>query len=79
MKRALTKKEYDRLVEEESKLKHICKCGHRVIITNQQSKVLCDWCGNYVFKNKKEEFKYRMKEKMIRGKKNKMEMEKYNN
>lgn len=40
-----------------------CKCGHTVIIMNTD-KVLCSWCGNYVFKDDKTEFMYRMKENL---------------
>lgn len=59
-------KEYERRAEELDKVKYICKCGHRVIIPKGVDKQLCDWCGNYVFKDKNEEFKYRLQEKMRR-------------
>lgn len=40
-----------------NKIKYYCpKCGHAVIIHNHINKVLCDWCGHYVYKNKKVEF-----------------------
>ena len=38
-----------------------CKCGKTVEFWHGESKVLCTWCGNYVFKNDKEEFNYKMK------------------
>ena len=38
-----------------------CKCGHKVFIT-KYDKIICSWCGNYVFKDKKKEFDYRLKE-----------------
>lgn len=41
-----------------------CMCGHSVIIPPHVDKVLCRWCGNFVFKNKEVEFKYRLKEKI---------------
>ena len=41
-----------------------CSCGHSVMITGKNSKTVCNWCGKYVFKNKKEEFEYRMREKL---------------
>ena len=44
--------------------KYICKCGHRVIIPFDKDKKLCRWCGRYVFKNKKDEFVYKLKEKI---------------
>ena len=67
MKKVLTNKEYKRLTEEYEKVKYICKCGHRVVIPKFIDKVICNWCGNYVFKNKKDEDLYRIKEKMSRS------------
>lgn len=46
------------------KLKYKFECGHIVIITTNENKKICSWCGKYVFTNKKEEFKYRINEKM---------------
>ena len=42
---------------------YICKCGHRMLISHDMDKRLCKWCGVYVFKDEKEEFKYRFLEK----------------
>ena len=39
-----------------------CKCGHSVVIKPQQEKKLCNWCNKYVFKNEKDEFKFRLEE-----------------
>lgn len=64
MEKLLTEKEYERMTEEYDKVKYRCKCGHRVIITSKQDKNLCDWCGHWVFKNKKDEFMFRVKEKI---------------
>lgn len=41
------------------------KCGHQIQILDNQ-KAFCKFCGRYVFKNKKEEFNYRLKENQIR-------------
>ena len=41
-----------------------CKCGHSVDVLGK--KKICTHCGNYVFKNKEEEFKYRLEEKIKR-------------
>lgn len=39
---------------------HKCgKCGHTQFL-GKQDKIICDWCKNYIFKNKKDEFMYRM-------------------
>jgi len=51
-----------------TKARIYCNCGHSVNISSDKDKVLCDWCGNYVFKDKKTEFEFRMKEKMNNGK-----------
>lgn len=65
MEKLLTTKEYNKMSDELDKVKYKCQhCGRRVVIPSFLNKILCDWCGHYVFKNKKEEFKYRMKEKM---------------
>ena len=60
-------KRFKRMTETYDEVKYICKCVHRVIIPNGVNKQICDWCNNYVFKNKKEEFKYRLKEEMRRN------------
>ena len=64
MKKLLTIKEFSKMQDEYDKVKYRCACGHRVVIPNWVDKNVCDWCGNYVFKNKKDEFKYRLKEKL---------------
>lgn len=52
-------KKYSEIIAK-SKIK--CMCGHSIAIPPHLDKVLCRWCGNYVFKNKELEFKYRLKE-----------------
>lgn len=39
-----------------------CKCGHTVLVPRRIDKKICTWCGNYVFRNKEDEFKYRLEE-----------------
>ena len=60
----LSAKEFSNMSNEYDKVKYRCKCGHRVVIPKWVDKQLCKWCGNYVFKNEKDEFEYRLKEKM---------------
>lgn len=60
----LSAKEFSNMANEYDKVKYRCKCGHRVVIPKWVDKQLCKWCGNYVFKNEKDEFEYRLKEKM---------------
>lgn len=59
--------EYDRKREESiAKGKIYCtKCGHSLLM-GTQDKAICDWCDHYVFKDKKAEFKYRLKEQMLK-------------
>ena len=52
------------MANELEKVKYRCKCGHRSIIPYNEEKVVCTFCGNYVFKNKKDEDIYRIREKM---------------
>lgn len=47
-----------------SKGRKKCNCGHTIMFPSCVDWVLCGWCGNYVFKDKKTEFQYRMKERM---------------
>lgn len=67
MKKLLTNKEYNKMSDELDKVKYKCKCGRRSVIHYNEEKTICSWCGRYVFKNKKDEFKYRIKEKMNRS------------
>lgn len=66
MKHIFTNDEWKRMQENYDKVKYNCKCGHRSVIPESLDKTVCSWCGNYVFKDKKAEFQYRMKEKLIR-------------
>ena len=64
-KKLLSRKEYERMQDEYDKVKYACKrCGHKVVIPKWEEKNVCDYCGYYVFKNDKDEFKFRMKEKL---------------
>ncbi len=38
------------------------KCGHTVVMMPITKKKMCTWCGTWVFRDKREEFKYRVKE-----------------
>lgn len=40
-----------------------CKCGHTNFL-GSRDKIICSWCGKYIFKNKKTEFFYRIGEKI---------------
>lgn len=53
----------DKLLEEKSKYKYYCKCGHSMYIFPMEhvNKKICSWCKNYVYVNKKEEFKDKLR------------------
>ena len=47
-----------------------CKCGHSVVIMNKNGVAECRYCHNNVFKDKKTEFEYRMKQNLIKERRN---------
>ena len=49
-----------KIMDAQQKLKVTCKCGHRVLIPKFLKKRICNWCGHWVYKNRKEEFKDRL-------------------
>jgi hypothetical protein len=45
-----------------------CRCGHSIVMNNVD-KVLCSYCGHYVY-NERKEFKSKMRELLMKGEKN---------
>ena len=39
-----------------------CKSSHTILFTWSKDRLLCSHCGNWVYKDKKTEIKYKMKE-----------------
>ena len=66
MRDKLTIPQIEKLENELHKHTYTCQCGHRVLIMPHEEKKLCSWCKFYVFKNKQDEFKYRINEKIRR-------------
>lgn len=64
----LTFKELEKLNSERSNSRVLCKCGHSLLMSNRSNKTICSYCHNFVFKTKKDEFIYRMKEKQLQRK-----------
>ena len=62
MKKIFNNDEWKRMADNYDKVKYKCKCGHKTVIPEWKEKGLCGWCGSYVFKSKKDEFDYRMRE-----------------
>lgn len=56
------KKQMDKMFDVYGQNTYTCSCGHRISIAKSCEKVVCSYCGRYVFRDKKDEFKYRMKE-----------------
>ena len=59
----MNKIEYEKFYNYITKNKISCECGHKIFLY-KKDKLICSWCGRYVFKNKRIEFKYRIKEKL---------------
>lgn len=61
-----TEKELDKLKNIEQEYIKVCKCGHRLTIYPYEKKTskVCNWCGNLVFVNEKEEFKYKLQKEL---------------
>jgi DNA-directed RNA polymerase subunit RPC12/RpoP len=67
----LSYKEISTLSSEQSKCKKICSyCGSRRLL-GMQDKVVCKECNHYIFKDGRTEFKHRLKEEMIKEKRQK--------
>lgn len=54
---------YDTKISEN---KRKCECGHVTAITNKHKKVICSVCGNYIYLNKADEFRDKLKEQLKR-------------
>lgn len=58
----MNKKKDDKLFNEYRKITFHCRhCGHSVTIYGYMDKKICNYCGYYVFRTPKDEFKFRMK------------------
>lgn len=64
-------KELKLKLEDIQKTAYKCKCGHTVIIANKSGRAICSYCHKWVFKDKKTEFEYRMKENQIKERRKK--------
>lgn len=55
-----------KLLNELAKYKRYCKCGHSMIITPtaKHNKIMCTYCGAWIYKNNFEEFKDKLKKKL---------------
>ena len=44
-----------------SECRYYCYCGHSVIINPKETRVLCTYCGHWVYKDKQKYFKERLR------------------
>ena len=70
MNKWLSNKEIIQLFEERQKYRVVCKCGHTNYIANKSGRCLCSHCNEWVFKDKKTEFEYRLLENYMKEKRN---------
>lgn len=61
-------KDIIKIEDERANFKVKCKCGHIVVMPNAEQ-TICSHCGHWVFKTPELEFKYRLKENMIKANK----------
>lgn len=59
-------KDDEKLHREKTNFRVKCKCGHSVIMLpmEHRTRKICSYCGKWVYANKKEEFKDRLKERL---------------
>lgn len=52
-----------KLENDRAKYKRYCRCGHSIVFptSSKTNKIICTWCGNYIYKNDHEEFKENIK------------------
>lgn len=60
----MTKEQFQRQANEYDKVKIKCKCGHKLVIPVWVDKQVCSWCGYYVYRNKRLEFKEKLMKEM---------------
>ena len=58
---------FERVSNEYERIKYSCKCGHKVVIPFFAKRNLCSWCGHWVYRDKKDEFKDRLTSQLKKG------------
>lgn len=63
----LTTKQLEDIAHAKETLKRKCKhCGRRKVIPVYVDRILCDWCGFWIYREPNIEFKYKLEEQMKR-------------
>jgi RNase P subunit RPR2 len=64
----MTFKEIEKMHDIASTYSVKCECGHTVLVSNRYKRIICKWCGRWVYANKEakrqyegQEFIYKMK------------------
>ena len=63
------KKEDDKWFNERAKNKVICPCGCRISMPADIDRMICRWCRNYVYRDEKAKFKYKLLEEKRKAEK----------
>lgn len=58
-------KDIIKLEDERANFKVKCKCGHTMSMINAE-RTICSHCNHWVFRTPELEFKYRLRERMIK-------------
>lgn len=58
----LSNREIIKLASLASKERKVCRCGHRQLL-GTQDRVICKHCGNYIYKDDRTEFEYKLLER----------------
>lgn len=58
------KTDIEKYVDNMSRFKQKCKCGHTVYLNEKHPQTLCHWCKRMNYFYEKDEFKAKMKEKL---------------
>ena len=43
-----------------------CKCGHSILFPDRKDRQICSWCGYWCYKNPKVEFKYKLRNEVLK-------------
>ena len=61
-------KDMEKLSHEATNLIVKCKCSHSIVMPSAD-RTICSYCGSWVYRTKEIEFKYKMKEAIIKERK----------
>lgn len=63
IKKGLNNKEMIKFQDEMTHLTIKCKkCNHSVQFLGKRDRIICSWCRNYIYKDDKTEYKYKVQE-----------------